>query len=283
MTNSSPIAQDFLTRGRCETCPVVDMHGHYGPFRGIYFPSPYADGMLRAMDRAGVARVVCSSHTSIVDPERGNREMAQVIRDHPDRFLGYRAVNPNYPDQVEAEIARFPHDAGFVGFKFHPSGNSYPLTGDNYLPALEYAHEHRLIVLSHTWGASQYDSPEMLGEVAPKYPDATFIMGHSGYGEWDAAFGVARDNPNVYLDLTAAYKVAGIIERMCSEVGSEKVLFGTDLPWFDPYYCIGCICFSHITDDDRRNILHRTADRLLAPFLTGSQPPEGKQERQGSD
>jgi predicted TIM-barrel fold metal-dependent hydrolase len=44
------------------------------------------------------------------------------------------------------------------------------------------------------------------------------------------------------------------------------VLFGTDLPWFDPLYAIGCICFSRITDDDRRDILHRNAERLLAPF-----------------
>ena len=282
MTNPSEIAREFMAAGRSQSCPVIDMHGHYGPFRGIYFPDPSAQGMLRAMDRAGVTCIVCSSHAALVDPERGNREMAQAIRDHPGRFLGYRAINPNYPDQVQAEIERFPHDPGFVGFKFHPSGNFYPLTGDGYLPALEYAHQHRLIVLSHSWGLSDYDNPRMFGDIAPKYPDATFIMGHSGYGEWDAAFGVARDHANVYLDLTAAYRIAGIIQRMCNAVGSDKILFGTDLPWFDPHYCIGCVCFSHITDDDRRNLLHRNAHRLLAPFLTGPQPPDGKQQPPGS-
>lgn len=281
MTNASAIAQEFLATGRSASCPVIDMHGHYGPFGGIYFPTPYAEGMLRAMDRAGVARIVCSSHASLVDPPRGNREMAEVIEAHPDRFSGYATMNPNYPDQVAAEIEALERRRGFVGFKFHPTANKYPLTGDGYLPALEYAHQNRLIVLSHSWGLSDYDAPRMFGEIAPRYENATFLMGHSGYGEWEAAFGVARDHPNVYLDLTAAYKVAGIIERMVREVGSQKIVFGTDLPWFDPYYCIGCVCFSRTDDEDRRNILHRNADRLLAPFLTGAASEEGKDEGRG--
>jgi predicted TIM-barrel fold metal-dependent hydrolase len=279
MKNTSQIAREFMAAGRSESCPVIDMHGHYGHFKGIYFPGPCADGMLRMMDRAGVASIVCSSHASLVDSERGNREMAQVVREHPGRFYAYRTVNPNYPEQVQSEIERFPHDPGFVGFKFHPSGNFYPLTGDNYLPALEYAHQHALLVLSHSWGLSQYDSPQMFAEVAPKYPQATFLMGHSGYGEWDAAFAVAREHPNVYLELTAAYKVAGIIERMVKEVGSHKVLFGTDLPWFDPHYCIGCVCFSHITDEDRRDILHRNAERLLGPLVTKEGTGRGSKEQ----
>ncbi len=88
-------------------------------------------------------------------------------------------------------------------------------------------------------------------------------MGHSGYGEWDRAIGVARDYEHVYLELTAAYHVNGIIERMVREAGSHKILFGTDLPWFDPHYGIGCVVWAKIADEDRHNILHRNAERLL--------------------
>jgi predicted TIM-barrel fold metal-dependent hydrolase len=264
--NDSQIAGEFMETGLCGSCPVIDMHGHYGPFRGIYLPMPWADGMLEMMDRSGVCCIVCSSHSSLADAERGNREMAQVVTDHPGRFYAYRTVNPNYPEQVKDEVARFPEDEGFVGFKFHPSGHSYPITGDNYVPALEYADEHRLLLLSHTWGSSEYDGPSLLGQVAERYPNVTFLMGHSGYGEWEAALAVARERANVYLELTAASRVSGIITRMVGEVGSEKIVFGTDLPWFDPHFGIGSVCFSRIADEDRHNILHRNAERLLAPF-----------------
>jgi predicted TIM-barrel fold metal-dependent hydrolase len=271
MRNDSEIAREFLAHGRSEACPVIDMHGHYGPYRGIYFPKPWADGMLETMDRCGVACIVCSSHASLVDPARGNREMAEVARAHTGRFYAYCAINPNYPHVAEEEIRRYGEDGGFVGFKFHPSGHSYPITGPNYVPALEYANEHKLLLLSHSWGESQYDRPGLFGELAPKYPDVTFLMGHAGYGEWDSALAVAREHPNVYLELTAAHRVSGIITRMVEEVGSHKVVFGTDLPWFDPLYGIGAVCFSRISDQDRHNILHSNAERMLARFREPAQ------------
>lgn len=272
MKNDSLLASEFLAHGRSESCPIIDMHGHYGPFSGIYFPKPYAGQMLDTMDRAGVTAIVCSSHSTLVDQERGNREMAQVVRDHPGRFYGYRVINPNYPEAASREVTRFPEDPGFIGFKFHPDQHSYPITGDRYLPALEYAEEHRLILLTHSWGDSHYDGPKLVGTVAGTYPRVTFLMGHSGYGEWETAFAVAREHDNVYLELTAAYRVNGIITRMVREVGSHKVIFGTDQPWFDPHCCAGAICFSRISDDDRRNIFHRNAERMLARFR--AQPRE---------
>jgi predicted TIM-barrel fold metal-dependent hydrolase len=88
-------------------------------------------------------------------------------------------------------------------------------------------------------------------------------MGHAGYGQWDKAIQVARDHANVYLELTAAYSVRGSIEAMVEGAGSEKITFGTDLPWFDPHYGIGCVLFARITDQDRHNILHGNAERIF--------------------
>ncbi len=119
-------------------------------------------------------------------------------------------------------------------------------------------------VLMHTWGGSKFDGPELVGEVADRYPDLVILMGHSGYGEWDVSISVAKKHPNVYLELTAAYAVNGVVEKFVNEAGSEKVLFGTDLPWFDPHYAAGCILYAHISDNDRHNIFHRNAERILA-------------------
>ena len=38
---------------------------------------------------------------------------------------------------------------------------------------------------------------------AERYPRAQLLMGHSGYGEWERSVAIARDLPNVYLDLTS--------------------------------------------------------------------------------
>jgi uncharacterized protein len=152
----------------------------------------------------------------------------------------------------------------YVGIKFHPSHHDRALDSDAYRPALEFAAARGLIVLNHTWGHSSQCGPEQLAAVAARYPQVTFLAGHSCHGAFDAGMEVARAHANVYLELTAAYAVRGVIEAMVARVGAHKIIFGCDLPWFDPHYAIGCIIMAHISDDARRAILRENALRLLA-------------------
>jgi len=264
--NQSVLIREFMEKGRSESCPVIDMHAHLGPYQGIYFPNPSVEDMIRTMDRCGVRMSVSSSHAALIDT-RENIKMADVVRKHPDRFRAYWVINPNYPERIGKEIEQFSKLDGFVGFKFLSDYHKYPLTSPRYEPALKYADERRLQVLMHTWGHSPFDSPTLVETLAGKYPNVVFLMGHSGYGEWEKSIQVAHDFPNVYLELTAAYAVNGVIDWMVKEAGSHKILFGTDLPWFDPHYGIGCVLFSRITDEERHNILHRNAEKLIEPYL----------------
>ena len=264
--NQSVLIREFMEKGRSESCPVIDMHAHLGPYQGIYFPNPSVEDMIRTMDRCGVRMSVSSSHAALIDT-RENIKMADIVRKHQDRFRAYWVINPNYPERIGKEIEQFSKLDGFVGFKFLSDYHKYPLTSPRYEPALKYADERRLQVLMHTWGHSPFDSPTLVETLAGKYPNVVFLMGHSGYGEWEKSIQVAHDSPNVYLELTAAYAVNGVIDWMVKEAGSHKILFGTDLPWFDPHYGIGCVLFSRITDEERHNILHRNAEKLIEPYL----------------
>ncbi len=262
----SPLIEEFMQKGRSESCPIIDMHGHLGPYQGIYFPNPSSEDMIRTLDRCGVKMIVSSSHGALIDT-RANIEMAKVVKKYPDRFRAYWVINPNYPERIQKEIEQFSKTEGFVGFKFLSDYHKYPITGPRYEPALTFADKNGLLVLMHTWGQSTYNSPSLVEQLADEYPNLTFLMGHSGYGEWEKAIQIAQQHSNVYLELTAAYAVNGVIEWMAKEAGSRKVLFGTDLPWFDPHYGIGCVLFSRISDEDRHNILHRNAEKLIKPYL----------------
>lgn len=263
MMNPSPIAQEYLETGKCASCRVIDLHAHYGAFGGIYMPNDNPGRMIATMDRCGVEVIVSSGHTALVDMVRGNAEITAITERHPGRWYAYLTYNPNYPDLGRQEIEGYERHPTYVGLKFHPSSHRYPLTGEGYRPALEFAAARRLIVLTHTWGESAYDRPELLGEVAHHYPDVTFLAGHSGHGQFEECMAVARECPNVYLELTAAYAVRGVIESMVNAVGAHKIVFGCDLPWFDPHYAIGCVVMAHISDDARRAILRENALRLL--------------------
>ena len=266
-------------------CPIVDMHGHVGPYHGVYLPSARLDHMLHSLDRCGVQKIVCSHHIAMAhDVERGNELMQQVIDAHPDRFLGYWVINPNFPQVVARDLRDFKTRRGFVGLKLWADYHFVPLPSPKYAPALEYANDHELLVLVHTWGESPYDSPAQLAEVAERHPKARFLMGHCGYGEWETAVGIGRDLPNVYLDMTSiavahdfalmaggslmrtsmgSPQVNGLVEYMVETAGSEKIVFGSDLAWYSQHYQAGAVLFARISDDARHDILHRNAERLL--------------------
>ncbi len=264
MNEWTPLMEEFDHEGRSAACPVLDLHAHYGPWSGIYFPQALAEGMLKMMDRAGVRLAVCSSHTSLVDPPRGNQQMADVVRQYPDRFRGYWSVSPHYTQTLEADLEALTEREEFVGVKLHPAMHNYPLEGEKYRPVFEWAEATARPVLSHTWGNNPVCGPDNVRRVADRHPQATLLMGHSCSGQFSEAIDLAREFPRVYLELTGVPEYSGLIEKMVAEAGSEKVLFGTDLPWFDPHYGIGCVVWAHgLTDEDRHNILHRNGEKLL--------------------
>jgi len=263
MKNPSEITKEFIQKGFSHKCPVIDTHTHFGPYAGIYFPKVTAEQMIDTMDRCGVKYVISTPHMALVDSDRGNRLTAELVQKYPDRFKGYWAVNPNYPGRTEKDLARLHQFNEFVGFKFLSDYHKVPINDERYTPVLEYAQQHELPILMHTWGHSGFDGPVLVEQLAQKYPDVKLIMGHAGFGQWDKAIQVAKEHPNVYLELTAAYSVRGAIDTMVAGAGSEKIIFGTDLPWFDPHYGIGCVLFARISEQDRHNILHKNAEKLF--------------------
>ncbi len=288
--NPSPIAREYLEKGFSESCPIVDMHGHVGPFYGCYLPSNPIERMRHRLRRAGVRRIVCSHHSALAcDVEYGNHQMQEVIASYPEQFLGYWVINPNLPQITRSHLKTYHQRTGFVGLKFWPDYHYVPVNSPKYAAALEFADEHGLLVLVHTFGESPFDAPGLLGEAATRYPGARFLMGHSGYGEWETSVGIARDLPNVYLDLTSVVQaidfsqmpggslmprvpvisphVNGLIEYMVNTAGSQKIVFGSDLPWYSQHYHAGAVLFARITDGARHDILHRNAERLLGEHL----------------
>jgi len=264
MSRMTSLVREFLAHGRVPECPVIDMHTHPDRFHSIYFPHPDLDGILASMDRCGERLIAIAPHAALYEPAYGNPLMVKMLEAHPDRFRGYWVFNPNYPEELEEAKTAVLTTPGVIGFKLHPASHNYSLTGDAYQPLFSWANTHKLIVLSHTWVGGGICDADACRWVAERYPEMVFVMGHSCYPEFDKAYALARDFPNVYLELTACERMPAFVDRAVREVGAHKLLFGTDLPWFDPNFSIGCVLFADITDDDRHAILHGNAERLLA-------------------
>lgn len=269
MIGTSDLAREFWTYGKSEGCPIYDMHGHMGPFHSIYFPRGETTQMIHTMDACGVRMLVFSHHTALNSPDLGNSLSIEAVRRYPQRLRAYCVINPNYPERVMADLEGFDtlFPDVFVGFKFLSDYHAVALTDARYQAAWEYADARGLPILAHTWGGSPYDGETIVRQVAERYPNVKLLLGHSCHGAWDAAVSLARDFPNLFLELTAVFDDRGVIEKFVDSVGSDRMLFGTDLPWFDPHHAMGVLLSAAISDDDRHNICHRNAEALLRPML----------------
>jgi predicted TIM-barrel fold metal-dependent hydrolase len=248
--------------------PVIDMHAHMGPIGGISLPRAETQDMIYAMDRAGVRWLVFCHHHTLYTPDIGNAANVEAVRHYPDRLRAYCGINPNYPEVIAHDLETFDqYPDVFVGLKMLADYHGYALTDERYRPAWEFADRRALPVLIHTWERSQYDGPEVVRKIAEVYPHAQVLMGHSCHGEWDKAVSLVKDFPNLYFELCAVLDERGVLEKFVHEAGSDRIVFGTDLPWFNHHYYIGSVLGAAITDDDRHNILHRNAEKLLARFI----------------
>ena len=263
MTNAG-LGHAFWSSGRSADCPVIDVHGHMGPWPAIWFPRGDTDSMIHTMDQCGVRLLVFCHHGALMSPDIGNAANVAAVRQYPGRLRAYLGINPHYPDVTAADLAAFDglRDV-FVGLKLLSDYHLVPWDDRAYEPAWRFADDRGLIVLGHTWRGSPFDGPEQIRRAAERYPNIRLLLGHSINNDWPAAAEIAAAFPNVYLELTSVMRNRGAVEGFVAAGLSGKLLFGTDLPWFDPHHEIGCLLSADISDDDRHNILHRNAERLL--------------------
>jgi len=265
MINNTPLSREFAASGRVDSCPVIDVHGHMGPFYGIWFPAGSADQMVRSMDRAGVRLLCFAHHYALMGADVGNAETVEAVRRHPTRLRGYLAVNPNYPETIAADLRSFDACSDvYVGLKFLSSYHRRKWDDPAYDEAWAFADERELMVLAHTWGGDTYCGLEMVRKIAQRCPGLKLLLAHCLHPRWDEAIQAARDFPNVYLDLCAVLDDRGAVEAFVGAGLVDRVLFGTDLPWFDPHQGVGALLSADITDEDRHKILHLNAEKLLA-------------------
>jgi len=246
---------------------VIDCHGHLGPWFAFHVPMGSARGMIVTMDRLGIGRVIVSAHAAIgPDYALGNELADQATVYYPGRLFAYVGVNPNYPsEEMRAELEKHLSKPGFVGIKMHPDVHRYRANGEGYRVAWEAAHERGLPILSHTWHGSSFSAPGMFRDLARDYSGAKIILGHSGgstEGHAESAK-VAGECANVYLDICGSQHFYGSLERVVANVGAERILFGTDLPFLDPRGQLGRVLFSTISDDDKRLILGLNSLRVF--------------------
>ena len=254
----------FLKEGKLVDFPIIDIHCHMGFFYGSQMPYSFPEIMVKRMKKAGVKLAVFCHHYSLFFPEIGNRFNIEVVRKYSDKFKAYCGINPNYQDAIKKDLEKLDKYTDiYVGFKLLPDYHGVCLSDSRYREVFEFADKNKLIVLTHTWRGSIYDGADEVEKIIKKYKNLTLILGHSLHGDWDKAIKFAKNYENIYLELCAILDERGIIEKFAKEGLFNKILFGTDFPWFNHHYYIGALIGAGIDENILRKIFYENAIKLI--------------------
>jgi hypothetical protein len=130
-------------------------------------------------------------------------------------------------------------------------------------------------LMCHADFSSLSNRSERIIEMANRHPGVNVVLAHIGLGLNFTHFAPAdhynellraRDatNRNVYVD-TSMYSLgySGQVEMLAQELGSDRMLFGTDSPAKSAAAWVGRIRDAEMDDEHKRNIFHRTAECLF--------------------
>lgn len=280
--------------------------------RGLHASNSAEDiaDRLEWMDTAGVATqiiavtpqvpVLPTEADSLTAATLINDAYAQLIADHPGRFLGYGAVPLPHVSASISEIERIFGELNFLGVSIPTIIGDQMFLNDAALdPIWEALNAHHAVVNIHPtghgacspmlasahleWvnGAPIEDATATLqllkADVPRRFPNITFHIAHLGgdlpflaqriednYTDWQAfAASPIEQLRGMYFDAANFHEPS--LALAAETFGTSQILAGSDIPYFQEERYVRAFSYirtSRLTDEDKNKILFANAVSL---------------------
>jgi aminocarboxymuconate-semialdehyde decarboxylase len=200
--------------------------------------------------------------------QEANDEIAGMVRDHPDRFMGLGTLPMQDPQRAVKEMTRGMRDLGLTGFMIddHVNGLTYDL--DMFTPVWEAAQDLGVFLLIHQFNdtvvglrTQEYFLLNSIGNLVDRtitfasfiyggvldaFPGLTICLCHGGgyvpfaldrldqgWHVWPDSRGKSQGPPSTYIRRffydTVVYTPRAL-RFLVDVVGADRVVFGTDWP-----------------------------------------------------
>ena len=205
------------------------------------------EDLIAAMDDDGVDRSVVMGYgwTDIELARLCNNYIADSVRSHPDRLIGFGSVNPAWGDKAARELERC-SQLGLKGLgELHPDTQGFDLGDvDTMRSILEVVDRYELVITTHSsepvghlYQGKGQTTPAVLMrfiENARTYPKVKIICAHWGGGLPFYALmpEVKEALSSVWFDTAASPFLydAEVFKTVSSIVDADRVLLGSDYP-----------------------------------------------------
>ncbi|UCB42046.1 MAG: amidohydrolase [Dehalococcoidales bacterium] len=205
--------------------------------------------------------------------ERRNSWTCDLTREHPN-LIPFINLDPLQDDTtMTTELLDKVNNQGAKGIKLHPGSQWFYPSDRRLWPAYRTAQEMGLPIIFHAgrfMSPETYSRPNNFVEVLESFPELTLVMAHIGTGYENEAVSLSKDFHNLVFDCSA---IIGSInpdgelteERLASlirEVGVERVMFGSDFPWFDPADSVARLLHLEFSEEEKQLLFAENAIRI---------------------
>lgn len=181
------------------------------------------------------------------DPNKIRDDSWAIARDHPDRVLFGGGVDPMVKgleaalEEMEFQV----RERGALSMKFYPFAwqcddekIAYPMFEQARKLGVKVLQFHKNLPSDIAWNIEN-QSPRDLQSACRDFPDMTFVLHHPMYHLYfDETVNIAARFPNLHVQLSPLVHQILLQPRMAEhalgrllrEVGSEKLLYGTEGP-----------------------------------------------------
>ena len=260
---------------------VIDVHTHIFPdhiaARAVAKICDSAHGFFLAASgtKAGLTESMRHNNTtfSVTLPVATRADQVQSINrsidpvGHP-ALIPFGAMHPAYED-FEHELHRL-KEQGIKGIKLHPEHQDFYIDDKRYYPLYETCADLGLCIVFHagsdpSFFTSDHGLPAAFKKIITAIPTLSVVAAHmGGLQRWDEVEAVLCGLP-IFFDTAAVYPFlsAEQFTRIGKRHGFDRILFGSDWPWFSPADTIKYIAELPIDDTDKEKIVFANARKLL--------------------
>jgi len=195
---------------------------------------------------------------------QANAYVSQAYNQYKALFIPFHLIS-NTPEPKAIEISNI------VGFKEHFAQGKYQDMG-YFAQAYDLMEQKGLILVIHPHMSERIEKIRYLKN---NFSKLKIILAHSGR-KWpftgddiiDSIIPALKDYGELYFD-TSTIRDSSVITSMVDQLGSQRIIFGSDFPYFDKAgeeiydLEINTITRAAIKDEDKENILTHNFKRLF--------------------
>jgi len=237
---------------------ICDAHVHLGesgPWIPFMKPTISIEKLIQLFDQFNVEKAIVFPNPNVGDKyPLANNYIAQCVRNHPQRLIGFGRVDPRRGNEAIKEIIRMHGKLQLKGLKLHPIVECFRPDHPFFERLYEKVNELKMPILFHT--GDGFAAPSFIMKIAKKYPHMTIVLGRLKEGTLAAL----KQSENVYVETSGA--IPDLIE-LGVDIDDNRILFGSDVPYYRYPVQIATIEAAKISNKKKRKIFYENFQKLF--------------------